>query len=225
MRRNILIVHNNHEQNNVLCSVIREKLHYQTVSVGGERAAIAQTLMRSPPSIDLVLFDTSNTSNGCGIVSVLRMLLTQVPVVCMVKYGDYAAALALLQAGAQDFLVKPVAIERLGATLNNALLLRDVQREVQLLRARRPDNTPELAPSPLSGNHSLLPLVDADGDIRRMQDIEAGTIRFAMQYYNGRMSEVARRLGIGRSTLYRKLSELSINMPRRLQEPAAQELS
>jgi DNA-binding NtrC family response regulator len=53
-------------------------------------------------------------------------------------------------------------------------------------------------------------LLGDDGNIRRMEDIEAESIRFAMQYYHGRMTEVARRLGIGRSTLYRKLSEFSI---------------
>jgi DNA-binding NtrC family response regulator len=35
-------------------------------------------------------------------------------------------------------------------------------------------------------------------------------IRVAISRYDGHMSEVARRLGIGRSTLYRKLKELGL---------------
>ena len=35
-------------------------------------------------------------------------------------------------------------------------------------------------------------------------------IRFAISHYNGQMSEVARRLGIGRSTLYRKMKEYGL---------------
>ena len=35
-------------------------------------------------------------------------------------------------------------------------------------------------------------------------------IRLAILHYEGQMSEVARRLGIGRSTLYRKLKEYDI---------------
>ena len=35
-------------------------------------------------------------------------------------------------------------------------------------------------------------------------------IRFAITHYRGRMTEVSRRLGIGRSTLYRKLKDLGI---------------
>jgi DNA-binding NtrC family response regulator len=36
-------------------------------------------------------------------------------------------------------------------------------------------------------------------------------IRFSISHYKGQMSEVARRLGIGRSTLYRKLKEYGID--------------
>ena len=44
-----------------------------------------------------------------------------------------------------------------------------------------------------------------------LDDIEADIIRLAIGHYRGRMTEVARRLGIGRSTLYRKLAELGIS--------------
>ncbi len=54
-------------------------------------------------------------------------------------------------------------------------------------------------------------LVDPDGDMRRLEDIEAEIIRFALQHYRGHMSEVSRRLGIGRSTLYRKLKDLGLD--------------
>ncbi|CAH0496790.1 sigma-54 dependent transcriptional regulator [Novosphingobium sp. CECT 9465] len=50
-----------------------------------------------------------------------------------------------------------------------------------------------------------------DGNLRPLEEIEADVIRLAIGHYRGRMTEVARRLGIGRSTLYRKLSELGID--------------
>ncbi len=49
-----------------------------------------------------------------------------------------------------------------------------------------------------------------DGNLRPLDQIEADVIRLAIGHYRGRMTEVARRLGIGRSTLYRKLSDLGI---------------
>ena len=54
-------------------------------------------------------------------------------------------------------------------------------------------------------------LFQSDGHLRPLEEIEADVIRLAIGHYQGRMSEVARRLGIGRSTLYRKLAELGIS--------------
>ena len=52
--------------------------------------------------------------------------------------------------------------------------------------------------------------VNEVGHMRRLEDIEAQIIRMAIDHYDGHMSEVARRLGIGRSTLYRKLKEFGL---------------
>jgi len=54
-------------------------------------------------------------------------------------------------------------------------------------------------------------LFQPNGHMRSLDDIEADVIRLAIGHYRGRMTEVARRLGIGRSTLYRKLGELGID--------------
>lgn len=54
-------------------------------------------------------------------------------------------------------------------------------------------------------------LYAADGNLRPLEEIEADVIRLAIGHYRGRMTEVARRLGIGRSTLYRKLTDLGID--------------
>jgi len=54
-------------------------------------------------------------------------------------------------------------------------------------------------------------LFGPDGHLRTLEEIEADVIRLAIGHYRGRMSEVARRLGIGRSTLYRKVGDLGIH--------------
>lgn len=51
-------------------------------------------------------------------------------------------------------------------------------------------------------------LMTADGHIRSLEEVEAEMIARALDLYRGRMAEVARRLGIGRSTLYRKVGNL-----------------
>ena len=55
-------------------------------------------------------------------------------------------------------------------------------------------------------------VLDDRGHLRKLEDIEHDLIELAIQLYSGHMSEVARRLGIGRSTLYRKVREQGIEM-------------
>ena len=55
-----------------------------------------------------------------------------------------------------------------------------------------------------------IPVVTDGGHIRRLEDVEADMIRLALNRYRGHMSEVARKLGIGRSTLYRKVRDLGL---------------
>jgi DNA-binding NtrC family response regulator len=57
----------------------------------------------------------------------------------------------------------------------------------------------------------VLPLLNAQGEVRPLEELEADLIRYAITRYQGQMSEVARRLQIGRSTLYRKLDALGLN--------------
>jgi DNA-binding NtrC family response regulator len=64
----------------------------------------------------------------------------------------------------------------------------------------------EIPISPLPANGSLS-MLTAAGEVRPLDEMENEIIRFAISHYRGQMSEVARRLKIGRSTLYRKLDE------------------
>jgi DNA-binding NtrC family response regulator len=56
----------------------------------------------------------------------------------------------------------------------------------------------------------MLDLLGSDRHVKPMEELEALIIRFSLTHYRGRMTEVSRRLGIGRSTLYRKLKDLGI---------------
>ena len=67
-------------------------------------------------------------------------------------------------------------------------------------------------PGAVNGDAPAVSIQSEDGQVRRLEDIEADLIRFALVHYGGRMSEIARRLGIGRSTLYRKIREYKIDV-------------
>jgi DNA-binding NtrC family response regulator len=81
---------------------------------------------------------------------------------------------------------------------------------------------PSTAPSMISGNEipiaplpgaGTLAMLTNTGEVRPLEDLENEIIRFAISHYRGQMSEVARRLKIGRSTLYRKLDEAAEKEP------------
>ncbi len=62
-----------------------------------------------------------------------------------------------------------------------------------------------------TGRHfGIVRALDDRGEVRTLADMELEMIKLAIEHYQGQMSEVARRLGIGRSTLYRKLKEYGI---------------
>ncbi|RUV70152.1 MAG: sigma-54-dependent Fis family transcriptional regulator [Mesorhizobium sp.] len=67
---------------------------------------------------------------------------------------------------------------------------------------------PPARPQPRFGT---LRALDERGNVRALADVEFEMIKLAIDHYSGQMSEVARRLGIGRSTLYRKLKEYGID--------------
>jgi DNA-binding NtrC family response regulator len=92
-----------------------------------------------------------------------------------------------------------------------------------------PAQTPELTGSPASSIvAAMLPaavaglmpdmpqaipvrILDERGHLRTLEEIERDLIQLAIEIYAGHMSEVARRLGIGRSTLYRKVREQGLD--------------
>jgi DNA-binding NtrC family response regulator len=76
---------------------------------------------------------------------------------------------------------------------------------------RRPDGNNQVQAAQVSdGNAIGVSIVTEGGHIRTLEEVEADMIKLAMHRYRGQMSEVARKLGIGRSTLYRKMRDLGL---------------
>jgi DNA-binding NtrC family response regulator len=76
--------------------------------------------------------------------------------------------------------------------------------------------TPAFPPAPAIAlqQDERVAIFDREGNLRTLEEIERDLIRLAIETYEGRMSEVARRLGMGRSTLYRKLRDHGLEVKR-----------
>lgn len=100
----------------------------------------------------------------------------------------------------------------------DVLTLHDFPHLLGVNRARDDVMTPASATLDGEGLHPRPPMAegfspfDVDGHMRTLAQVEGEMIELAIRKYDGRMSEVARRLGIGRSTLYRKVRELGLEV-------------
>jgi DNA-binding NtrC family response regulator len=118
--------------------------------------------------------------------------------------GDSIGVTEFPQITAQ--LDAPSAIPQLDPEMAEEAVFGEPPLSADLNADQEPTPSAEIAPTTADG----LPLLDAGGSIRPLDELEADIIRYAVAHYRGQMSEVARRLRIGRSTLYRKLEVLSL---------------
>ncbi|HUF87491.1 MAG TPA: sigma-54 dependent transcriptional regulator [Thermohalobaculum sp.] len=116
----------------------------------------------------------------------------------------------------------PGNVRQLQNTIRRAVILADGTQirpeDLHGVAAAEPAAAPRLNGAAAPGStgstgerRASVPLVTEQGHIRRLRDLEADTIAEALRLYRGRMAEAARRLGIGRSTLYRKIDELRLD--------------
>ncbi|KQO56877.1 MULTISPECIES: sigma-54 dependent transcriptional regulator [unclassified Methylobacterium] len=90
-----------------------------------------------------------------------------------------------------------------------------------MVQAGMPEPVREIVRVEVRDPHAMTLVTEETGEMKPMDELEAEIIRYALQYYRGRMSEVSRRLGIGRSTLYRKLKDLGLDDDEKSDEAAA----
>ena len=77
------------------------------------------------------------------------------------------------------------------------------------------DDAPDIAPEDdVTSSLGPVAVFDREGNLRTLEAIERDLIELAIDTYEGRMSEVARRLGMGRSTLYRKIRDHGLEIKR-----------
>jgi DNA-binding NtrC family response regulator len=77
-----------------------------------------------------------------------------------------------------------------------------------IARSEPRDDTPRIIQMPVRDPNALELLEGSD--MRKLEELEREIITFALAHYRGHMSEVSRKLGIGRSTLYRKLKDYGL---------------
>ena len=226
----VLVVDDDPVQRRLLEGMVG-RFGYRTMVAEGGDAAVKMLTDPGATRIDAIVLDLVMPDlDGLGVLARMREAGLIIPVIVQTAHGGVDNVVSAIRAGATDFVVKPASAERLQISLQNALATKALADELQRLK-RGPDGTltiadsfptqPSIEPSPAltwpepdGGTASIplhsVPLTDPRGDVRPLEDIEREAIRFAIAHYRGQMSEVARKLKIGRSTLYRKLEGLGL---------------
>lgn len=207
-RYNLLLLSGRNDQRSEILQLLKSKMGYNVLDgdVAPDQLREEQLRLLRP---NAALIDVATLPHSRQLVTSLAELLPDAAIIILVGYGEYQLAQEYLMLGAHDFVTKPFSQERLSVTLRNALALQEARREVRdmLFMGKQgiaaSQGLEEMNPVP---DGYLLPLLCPSGEVRKLHEIESAAIRFAITFYNGRISTVSRKLGVGRSTLYRKLA-------------------
>src|SRR6201998_3112917 len=115
-----------------------QKCGYEAVVVDSGDAAVAMLTGTDAPAIDAVVLDLVMPGlDGMGVLAKIRDAGLTIPVIVQTAHGGIDNVVSAMRAGAQDFVVKPVGMERLQVSLRNALNTSALPRELQRLRHSR----------------------------------------------------------------------------------------
>jgi DNA-binding NtrC family response regulator len=115
-----------------------QKCGYETIVVDSGDAAIAMLTSPDAPVIDGLVLDLVMPGlDGMGVLAKIREAGLNIPVVVQTAHGGIDNVVSAMRAGAQDFVVKPVGIERLQVSLRNALNTSALKGELQRIKHSR----------------------------------------------------------------------------------------
>jgi len=115
-------------------------------------------------------------------------------------YSDIELAVKAIKQGAVDFLVKP---------WDNKKLISMVSKAAELSHLAVLSSG-----DPLGGEAGLSSNNESDietGNVFKLSRLEKQTIEQALRQYGGNLTKVAKALGLGRTTLYRKMEKYGLS--------------
>src|SRR3984957_13543107 len=137
MPASILIVDDDAVQRRLVENMV-QKCGYEAIVLDSGDAAIAMLTAPDAQPIDAVVLDLVMPGlDGMGVLAKIREAGLNVPVIVQTAHGGIDNVVSAMRAGAQDFVVKPVGIERLQVSLRNALNTSALKGELQRIRHSR----------------------------------------------------------------------------------------
>jgi DNA-binding NtrC family response regulator len=192
-RSKILIIEDQPGERETLERFLRTE-NYDVVSAAGSRAA----LECMQDSIDLVLSDVRlGGDSGMDLLRAWKERDPRTPFILITAFGEIAAAVEAVKAGAEDYLVKPVRPSELLSKISRSLEAARRQTSATAAGASGNGNG-----SASAGRHAFndSPVANVP-----LEEIERAAIERTLQDCGGNRTHAAQALGISVRTLQRKL--------------------
>ncbi|MFN5570441.1 MAG: sigma-54-dependent transcriptional regulator, partial [Bradyrhizobium sp.] len=137
MAASILIADDDPVQRRLVENMV-QKCGYEAIVVDTGDAVIEKLTHPDAGPIDAIVLDLVMPGlDGMGVLSKMREAGISIPVIVQTAHGGIDNVVSAMRAGAQDFVVKPVGIERLQVSLRNALNTSALKGELQRIRHSR----------------------------------------------------------------------------------------
>jgi len=129
-----LIVEDDPMQQNMLKMMLQRKLGYESTTADNGRAALSILEEDQEKTIQLVILDLEMpVMNGMETLEILHQQYPDIAVVMLTGSQDVKAAVKAMKLGATDFLSKPYDGDRMRVTIENALKISALSKEVARL--------------------------------------------------------------------------------------------
>src|SRR5438270_3174469 len=137
MAATILIADDDAVQRRLVENMV-QRCGYESKAVDSGDAAIALLTAPDTGAIDALVLDLVMPGlDGMGVLAKIREAGLNIPVIVQTAHGGIDNVVSAMRAGAHDFVVKPVGMERLQVSLRNALTASALKGELQRIRHSR----------------------------------------------------------------------------------------
>src|ERR1700712_301405 len=137
MAATILIADDDAVQRRLVENMV-QRCGYETLVVDSGDAAVALLTAPDTKAVDAVVLDLVMPGlDGMGVLAKIREAGLNIPVIVQTAHGGIDNVVSAMRAGAHDFVVKPVGIERLQVSLRNALNINALKGELQRIKHSR----------------------------------------------------------------------------------------
>jgi DNA-binding NtrC family response regulator len=137
MAERILIVDDDPVHRRLIENMVT-RFGYEAVTADGGEAAVAALTGRDAGRFDGVVLDLVMPDlDGLGVLGRMREAGLSLPVIVQTAHGGIDNVVSAMRAGAADFVVKPVGVERLQVSLRNTLAASALEGELARIKRSR----------------------------------------------------------------------------------------